>query len=71
MIEYTMEQFERTTKRPMIDHFAGLAMQSLISTKNLSGNWDNEELAAIAIFSYAMAVKMIEHKEYLIEGDAI
>ena len=59
------------TNEQLIDQFAGLAMQSLISTKNLSGNWDDEELAAIAIFSYAMAVKMIEHKADLIEGDVI
>jgi len=59
------------TDREFIDQLAGLAMQALISTKNLSGNWDNEELVEIAKFSYAMASAMLEHKIELVIGDVI
>ena len=54
-----------------LSHLAGLAMQSLISTKNLSGNWDEEELIAIAKFSYAMAYAMLEKEHELINGGVI
>ena len=54
-----------------ISHFAGLAMQALISTKNLSGNWDNEELAEIAKFSYAMACAMVDQRNELSKGGVI
>jgi hypothetical protein len=59
------------TDEQLIDHFAGLAMQSMISTQNLAGNWDGDVLAGVAKFAYAMAVQMMEHKADLIEGGVI
>ena len=51
----------------LIDHFAGLAMQSMISTQHLAGNWDNDALAGVAKFAYAMAVQMVDQKCELLE----
>lgn len=52
-------------------YYAGLAMQAIVSTKHLSGNWDNEDLAEIAKFSYAMALAMLEQKNELADGGVI
>lgn len=59
------------TEREQINHFAGLAMQAYISSQNLAHNWDNEDLAGIAKFSYAMACAMIDQRDDLYEGDVI
>ena len=59
------------TNKQLIDHFAGLAMQAMISSSNVYGAWDSDAFAQVAKFSYAMAVQMMEHKADLIEGGVL
>jgi hypothetical protein len=59
------------TDEQLIDHFAGLAMQAMISTQNLAGNWDNDVLAHVAKFAYAMAVQMVDQKCELLEAGVL
>jgi len=59
------------TDEQLIDHFAGLAMQALISTNSLYSDWANADLAQVANFAYAMSMHMVEHKAELIEGGVI
>ena len=59
------------TEEQLIDHFAGLAMQAMISTSHIYGAWDKDAFAQVAKFAYAMAVQMVDQKCELLEAGVL
>lgn len=59
------------TERELLDHFAGLAMQSMINTKDGEEWLERDDFRSIAIGAYAMAKAMIDYKIDLVSEGLI
>lgn len=71
MTESMMDQFEQIEARPMIDHFAGLAMQSLMHTDEGRYYIMKESYDQVAENAYGMATSMMYVRRRLMSEGSI
>lgn len=62
----TKSRLDQMEERPMIDHLASLAMQSMMMTEEGQEYIARDDFRSVAMAAYGMACAMFDHRSELI-----
>jgi len=67
----TKDILDRMEERPTIDHWAALAMQSMMATKEGQEYIGRDDFRSVAMAAYGMACAMWDYRSELIQEECL